>query len=591
MGYTAAAFAREYSDDVGSFPATGLARLQHGADDVNRLRSAAREIAGPDAELLVSGAEDEYGASVSRALDVLTTALLVVALVAGAAGALAVGQAITRQTWTSSSTADVLTELGAPRAHTVAALAMPSILAVVGAAAIAVIVAIAAAPLLPIGVARRAAPDPGVLVDVPVLAFGGALLIVLASLWAVVSTWRLTRSSVTRAVPRRTATVAKAAARMGAGPVSTTGLRFAYDPGRGRSSVPVRSAILGVVVGLAGLVGAGTIAASLHDLVGSPDRYGWTWSVVPDVSNSDPARLDAVAADPGLDGASVVHSVGLELDDVETRGFAFEPLKGDIGASVRAGRAPATPTEVALGARTMAALGTSIGETVSGVTAGGSGQIDLDVVGEVVLPNNDNPEPGEGALLTPAGLARVGRSDGFDSLVLRYAKGADADAVERRLADRFDLGFSEYSLPRVPGSLQNLDDATSIISALALFFVVLGVVGLAHALVVSVRRRRHDLAILRSMGLRKREVGRTVRWQAAATAATGLVIGVPLGLVGGRVVWRIMVEDLGLLDAPSQPWLLIAVVAPLTIGLALVIAWLPSRAAVRVRAAAALRAE
>jgi ABC-type lipoprotein release transport system permease subunit len=93
------------------------------------------------------------------------------------------------------------------------------------------------------------------------------------------------------------------------------------------------------------------------------------------------------------------------------------------------------------------------------------------------------------------------------------------------------------------------------------------------------------------MGLRRGEVRRTVGWQAAATAVTGLVIGVPLGLVGGRVVWSIMVGDLGLLDAPSQPWLLLALVAPLTIALALALAWLPSRAAARRLPAPVLRAE
>ena len=50
----------------------------------------------------------------------------------------------------------------------------------------------------------------------------------------------------------------------------------------------------------------------------------------------------------------------------------------------------------------------------------------------------------------------------------------------------------------------------------------------------TVRRRKHDLAVLRSMGLTRRDSRLAIVWQSTLLAIVGLVIGVPLGIVVGR---------------------------------------------------------
>jgi hypothetical protein len=58
-------------------------------------------------------------------------------------------------------------------------------------AAVAAGVAVAASPLMPIGAARLAEPDPGVSADALVLAVGAAAIVVLLVAWAAWSAWRL----------------------------------------------------------------------------------------------------------------------------------------------------------------------------------------------------------------------------------------------------------------------------------------------------------------------------------------------------------------------------------------------------------------
>ena len=67
--------------------------------------------------------------------------------------------------------------------------------------------------------------------------------------------------------------------------------------------------------------------------------------------------------------------------------------------------------------------------------------------------------------------------------------------------------------------------------------------------------RRRDLAVLRAFGLSGGQVRRTVWVQSVATMVGALVVGVPLGVVAGRLLWRAFADQLGVLADPASPWL------------------------------------
>jgi ABC-type lipoprotein release transport system permease subunit len=114
---------------------------------------------------------------------------------------------------------------------------------------------------------------------------------------------------------------------------------------------------------------------------------------------------------------------------------------------------------------------------------------------------------------------------------------------------------------------------------------------LAHALVTSVRRRRRELAILKTLGFTRGQVVATVAWQATTVAATGLLVGLPLGLGVGRFAWNVFASDLEVVPEAVTPIGLTALVVPATIVLANLIAALPAQTAARTRPALVLRAE
>jgi ABC-type antimicrobial peptide transport system permease subunit len=194
-------------------------------------------------------------------------------------------------------------------------------------------------------------------------------------------------------------------------------------------------------------------------------------------------------------------------------------------------------------------------------------------------------------LLTPAGLDQVRGSDGFASLLLEYPTDADVGRLERDLAEAYGLSFSAYSQPSLPGDVSNLDGARGVTVALGAFFAVLAVVGLAHVLALSSRRRRVDFAVLRALGFRRGQVRGAVVVQALVITALGLAVGLPVGLVAGRVSWRLMVSSVGVIDDPTAPWGLLLLALPMVLVVVVAVAAGPAWASARRRPAAALRAE
>jgi ABC-type lipoprotein release transport system permease subunit len=215
----------------------------------------------------------------------------------------------------------------------------------------------------------------------------------------------------------------------------------------------------------------------------------------------------------------------------------------------------------------------------------------MEVVGIAVFAPVETTDTAIGAAVTPDGLERFRRSDGYTSLLVRYRKGFDATELEASLMDREFADFTVvYARPRQPGALENLGRTVPIVVALGAFLGALAVAALAHALVVGTRRRRSDLATLRALGMRRAQIRSIVAVTSVATAAFGVVVGAPAGLALGRTVWALIIDRQGLLDAPTAPTPVLLAVAPIAVVLALVVSWWPGMVATR-RPGHVLRAE
>ena len=173
--------------------------------------------------------------------------------------------------------------------------------------------------------------------------------------------------------------------------------------------------------------------------------------------------------------------------------------------------------------------------------------------------------------------------------------------VQRQLALVVDRARAARDLARVAGSpplgpqlpveVERLRQIDRLPTILAGFLAALGVFAIGHALVTSVRRRRRDFAVLKTLGFDRRQVRATVAWQATTLATVGLVLGVPLGVVVGRLVWGRVADGLGISTTGAVPVIALMLLVPAAVVLANLIAALPARAAARTRPAVVLRSE
>jgi ABC-type lipoprotein release transport system permease subunit len=164
--------------------------------------------------------------------------------------------------------------------------------------------------------------------------------------------------------------------------------------------------------------------------------------------------------------------------------------------------------------------------------------------------------------------------------------------VSVRIIDRRYRGdFASARGPERPADIQAYAGVRSTPLVLAGLLALLGIGVLAHLLVTSVRARRRDLAVLKTLGSSRRQVGATVAWQATTLAGLALVIGIPLGIVAGRWTWRGFADDLGVVATVAVPGLAFLAIAVVGIALANLIAAFPARTAARTSAAVVLRSE
>jgi predicted lysophospholipase L1 biosynthesis ABC-type transport system permease subunit len=214
----------------------------------------------------------------------------------------------------------------------------------------------------------------------------------------------------------------------------------------------------------------------------------------------------------------------------------------------------------------------------------------------VLVPASSHTTYDESALMTGAGLRRAipkhaGREFTEDWILVRARAGANVARLQSDLT-RFAGPRQYYAEPaRLPDDVDSLGQLRSLPFALAIFFGLLAIATVAHALVTTVRRRRVDLAVLRSLGFTKGDSRIAIAWQATLIAIVGLVIGVPLGIFTGRILWRQLAESFPVVYVPPLALVAVLLVVPIAIAAANLVAAGPAHAATRIRPARVLRSE
>jgi putative ABC transport system permease protein len=111
------------------------------------------------------------------------------------------------------------------------------------------------------------------------------------------------------------------------------------------------------------------------------------------------------------------------------------------------------------------------------------------------------------------------------------------------------------------------------------FAIMIALFGIANTLGLSIIERRHELGLLRAVGMTRRQLRSSVRWESVIIALLGTVLGLIIGVL---VAWAMVhaLADQGF-DRLSLAPMQLALIVVLAAVFGVVAAILPARRAAR----------
>jgi hypothetical protein len=570
-----------YGDEFARYQNGVMVDVAAGADPLQVLRRVAPDRVGMS--IGESFVETEV-ASVRDAVSYEARATWAAAALAALAVAVFLGQMLTRQARRELDDVVPLRAMGATTGllvrSSVARWGLTAAIAVAGAAALGAY----GRSRGPVGVARQMLGSTPIGLDAIVAAttLAGLTLLVLGA--------GLGGTALAARSPRRDAPNRRRSAVPAPTVAGIAGLAW-LSPASTRSRSQVMGVVLGSTVAVAAAVAAVSVVASLGRLASEPERFGASWdATISAVLSDESARpvIDGLQHLPGVDSVAGLLGNNGSIGDHDLYVYGFTPVPGlpsDIAPVVTRGRAPSAPDEIALGATSLAEIGADVGDTVELTYLERTRPLHL--VGEVLVYDTWEDRPGVGAVVDHRLLEELEPRAYTTDYAVRFAPGRAVEGLDA-LWRQFP---QQVTGPVVPGAVRNFQRVSAWPAVLAGLVALLALAALFHALLVTVRRQRGQLAVLQALGFRRRQLGATVSWFATALALPAVVVGVPLGVAFGRWGWNVLAGDLGVPSGPVVPAVAVALVAVAALLVANLAAAPLAWRAGRIDAAFALRAE
>jgi ABC-type lipoprotein release transport system permease subunit len=364
-----------------------------------------------------------------------------------------------------------------------------------------------------------------------------------------------------------------ALARSGLPPTVVTGSRFALQSGGGRTATPVRSVLASIALAVTVLVVAMSFSSYVDHLVRTKHEYGWDWDVgiSNDFGSIPDEAVDTVRELPQVDALAAYTQGQLQIGGDDVPSVGIDQFDGTVFPTLESGRVPQSDSDIVLGRLTMRDIDASIGDQIEVGTP--LGQRTMTIVGVATFPSIGarrftTTSLGRGAAtvssLIPAPADDVGGA--YSGLFLRVDptdRDAAIDEIQRFVAE---LGCSDgcFQTDARPEELNGYAKLGDLWIPFACALGLLLTVSLAHGIATTARARRHDLAILSALGLKRRQTSEVVLWQALTMVVIALVVALPAGILVANVGWRVFTAHFGIrppIDLPVQELVMLTLLA------------------------------
>jgi putative ABC transport system permease protein len=226
--------------------------------------------------------------------------------------------------------------------------------------------------------------------------------------------------------------------------------------------------------------------------------------------------------------------------------------------------------------QTAKGLGLKVGQRFTALTADGR-RAAYTVTGEY-----HDPELLNGILLSDAGMARLTATpQPFDMLI-----GAQPGAVGPQTLHAIKVALADLPTAQVQ-TLQQYKDSTvgmvnqllNLLYGLLAMSVLISVFGIVNTLVLAVYERTREIGLSRAIGMSRRQVRATVRYESVITSVIGALMGIVVGVLFAWIVTTKFAGQ-GIVFAIPGGQLVVFLIVGVVVGV--VAAILPARRAARI---------
>jgi putative ABC transport system permease protein len=280
-----------------------------------------------------------------------------------------------------------------------------------------------------------------------------------------------------------------------------------------------------------------------------------------------------------------------------TIGVSWMGDDGIQGVTIKEGRPPSGPDELAIDKATADTENFAVGDTVSYLTDVGT--FEGTITATVGLGSADSFGGAQlVALDLDTALVRFGANDMVDAIDISIADDADVDAVRRAIEEilppQTEVVTGEEVAQETADTVNQFVDVFGtglLVFAFITAFVSAFIIN--NVFQITIGQRLRELALLRAVGAS----GRQVRWMITLEAFVLGVLATVLGIIGGLIVARGLVAAFDAAGAgfPDTQTVLqirtIVIAALVGIGITMVSVIVPSRRASRIPPVAAMRPE
>ncbi|WP_298665554.1 ABC transporter permease, partial [uncultured Methanofollis sp.] len=147
-----------------------------------------------------------------------------------------------------------------------------------------------------------------------------------------------------------------------------------------------------------------------------------------------------------------------------------------------------------------------------------------------------------------------GKANGYDQVLVMVRNIDEIDGVKEAIEKSLNARKETVEIMDLRGLIESINSiigtVSLVVTGIAGISLVVAAVSIFNVMMMSVNERIREIGILKSIGVKRREISRMFLYEAAILGFIGSLIGGILSLIGGGVLILVVLQDISFFFSP-----------------------------------------